>query len=297
MALKHHVTFVARGRMIPEACVFDHFYRLGYALVAGKPGEWRFHRGTKLAALWRFDIRAYATDLVVRLQARPDGNSWVSCDFEVWTFMTLITSSDIATLEAEARELESILHHHAEPASAPGREGSTSFRSEIPFPPRDAENREGDIQGIRAEPSATAAEVAQGGRREWASDATGGEHVMAQETFLRAEQPLEMPEANRAIEPALSPRKYAAMVLGIGVLILAVNGVTLLAGMYYPVVLAIAPGLLLLGLVGLIDPRIALATSKFAKEVQLPLWTYIVGFTLLLGGFAAGGYLAFFVLK
>jgi hypothetical protein len=127
MALKHHVAFIVPVRTIAEGHVTGHFHRLGYALVEDNPGEWKFRRGTKLAALWRMDIRAYATDLVVRSKAQPDGGSWVSCDFEVWTFMTLIVSGDVATLEAEARELESILRQHAEPeADRPCDHGASS---------------------------------------------------------------------------------------------------------------------------------------------------------------------------
>jgi hypothetical protein len=136
MALKHHVAFIVPVRTIVACYVTDHFHRLGYALVEEGPGEWRFRRGNKLACLWRFDIRAYATDLVIRSKLQPDGNSWVSCDFEVWTCMTLIVAGDVATLEAEARELESILRQHAVPEATPDSKGLAS--------------RERDSQGIRA---------------------------------------------------------------------------------------------------------------------------------------------------
>jgi hypothetical protein len=156
MALKHHVGFRVPGRTVAEKDVIDHFLRLGYALVDEAPGEWTFRRGTKLAALWRFDIRAYATELVVRAEGLRDGSSsWVSCDFEVWTFLTLITSGDVATLEAEARELESILWRHAEPEAAPRREGSTAFRGGPPLPPPEASGKR-DSRGIRAEPGTAA---------------------------------------------------------------------------------------------------------------------------------------------
>jgi hypothetical protein len=82
---------------------------LGYTLIEDNELEWRFHRGNRLAALWRFDVRAYSTNLVVRAKPQPDGESPVSCDFEVWTFMNLVFGGDVATLEAEARQLESVL--------------------------------------------------------------------------------------------------------------------------------------------------------------------------------------------
>jgi hypothetical protein len=37
------------------------------------------------------------------------GATWVSCDWEVWTFASITTGADIATLEAEGRQLESVL--------------------------------------------------------------------------------------------------------------------------------------------------------------------------------------------
>jgi hypothetical protein len=151
MALKHHVAFVVPVRTIAECYVTDHFHRLGYALEEGGPGEWRFRRGSKLATLWRFDIRAYATDLVVRVKAQPDGTSWVSCDFEVWTFLTLVLSGDIATLDAEARELESILRQHAVPETEAEHDGLTSTRSRTSFSPPDLESRKGALRRIRAE--------------------------------------------------------------------------------------------------------------------------------------------------
>jgi len=109
MAFKHHVAFTIPKKDVNKRLVVDHFSRLGYRIVEDTEGAWRFHRGSKLAALWRFNIRAYSTDLAFRAKPQPNGKCWVSCDFEVWTFMTLMFRADVATLEAEARELESIL--------------------------------------------------------------------------------------------------------------------------------------------------------------------------------------------
>ena len=112
MSFKHHVAFKIQLREIPEVVV-EHFLDLGYRLVESDTNRWVFHRGSKLAALWRMDIRAYSTELRVRLKPLADGKTRVSCDFEVWTFMTIILGGDIATLEAEARELESMLEDSA----------------------------------------------------------------------------------------------------------------------------------------------------------------------------------------
>jgi len=119
MAFKHHTNFAIPAQAVPRGVVEEYFSRLGYELIEQTPGEWRFCRGSKLAAFWRMNIRAYSTQLVVRSKTQPEGGSWVSCDFEVWTFMTLLFSGDVATLEAEARGLESALRQHAEPGAAP----------------------------------------------------------------------------------------------------------------------------------------------------------------------------------
>ncbi|MGH8605768.1 MAG: hypothetical protein ACREXR_24145, partial [Gammaproteobacteria bacterium] len=99
MALKHDVAFTIPKKDVSGRHLVHYFSRLGYKLVEENEGVWRFHRGNKLAVLWRFDIRAYSTDLVVRTKAQPTGESWVSCDFEVWTFMSLLFHGDVATLE------------------------------------------------------------------------------------------------------------------------------------------------------------------------------------------------------
>src|SRR5688572_14367167 len=107
MALRHHVAFYAPR--VSDTDVVQHFERLGYRTTSRADGLWQFHRGTKSAAFWRFDIRAYDTKLVVRAKPQAEGAVHVSCDFEIWTFMSLIFAGDIATLEAEGRALESAL--------------------------------------------------------------------------------------------------------------------------------------------------------------------------------------------
>ncbi|MCI0683507.1 MAG: hypothetical protein L0Y71_15490 [Gemmataceae bacterium] len=111
MALKHHVAFKVPIQDDVDRMIVEHFCGLGYRLVDEGEGEWHFHRGNKWSVVWRFDIRAYDTHVLVRANLQPDDATWVSCDFEVWTFMTLVFQGDIATLDAEARELESVLRH------------------------------------------------------------------------------------------------------------------------------------------------------------------------------------------
>jgi len=113
MALKAHVGFSTPGISNVGPKIVSHFSKLGYRLVEEHPSEWRFSRGSKASALWRFDIRAYATELTVRTSADKSGSIWVSCDFNVWTFMNLLTGADVAQLEAEGRHLESSLRQGA----------------------------------------------------------------------------------------------------------------------------------------------------------------------------------------
>jgi hypothetical protein len=109
MALKAYVGFALPNIKDIRPCVASHFTRLGYRLIDERTNEWVFERGNKLSALWRFDIRAYHTQLKVRSVAQKEGGTWVSCDWEVYTFMSLTTGADVATLEAEGHELESAL--------------------------------------------------------------------------------------------------------------------------------------------------------------------------------------------
>jgi hypothetical protein len=127
MALKHHVSFAVPIQDDVDRTIVEHFCGLGYRLVEEADGEWCFHRGSKFAVLWRMNIRTYDTELLVRANLQPDGRTWVSCDFEVWTFMTLVFHGDVATLEAEARELESVLRHQVgrrRPAVEPAVDGA-----------------------------------------------------------------------------------------------------------------------------------------------------------------------------
>ena len=113
MALKTHVGFSIPTDKKFGPRIVSHFSRLGFQLIDEPPNEWVFQRGNKLAAIWRFDVRAYATTLTVRARAEQSDGIWVSSDWEVWTFMNLTTGGDVATLEAEGHQLESILREPA----------------------------------------------------------------------------------------------------------------------------------------------------------------------------------------
>ena len=109
MALKANVSFSIPDDKNAASRITSHFSGLGYRLTEEQRNEWVFQRGNKLSVLWRFDIRGYATKLTVRSAAQQDGSSLVSCDWEVYTFISLATGGDVGTLEAEGRQLESVL--------------------------------------------------------------------------------------------------------------------------------------------------------------------------------------------
>lgn len=113
MAIKAHVGFSLPGNRDISGRIIEHFSGLGYRLAQQNSNEWLFRRGNKLAALWRFDIRAYATTLRVRAAPESNDATRVSCDWEVWTFMSFTTGADTTTLEAEGRQLESALRERA----------------------------------------------------------------------------------------------------------------------------------------------------------------------------------------
>ncbi len=111
MALRHNVSFMTPMRTDCVDIVLDHFPGLGYRLVGQRPGHWDFHRGSKLASLYRLDIRAYSTQLHVCLEIQRVGGLWVNCDFEVWTLTNYVFPGDKARLEREGRALESQFRH------------------------------------------------------------------------------------------------------------------------------------------------------------------------------------------
>lgn len=83
MSLKAHVGFSIPPRKNFGPRVVSHFSKLGYRLVDESSNHWILERGKKLAVLWRFDIRAYATTLTVRVTTQETGDLWVACDWEV----------------------------------------------------------------------------------------------------------------------------------------------------------------------------------------------------------------------
>lgn len=109
MALKAHVGYSIPHAKDLNAVIVSHFCDLGYQGIKQSDREWVFTRGSKLAVLWRFNIRAYFTSLTVRARPQSEGGFWISCDWEVYTLMSIITGGDIQTLEAEGRALESAL--------------------------------------------------------------------------------------------------------------------------------------------------------------------------------------------
>lgn len=117
MAIKSHVGFDAPYRADAEDVICEHFLGLGYFLAASAGNELVFRRGSKLSAFYRFNVRALETTLRVRFSPGSRGDMRVSCDWEVWTCMNLTTGSDHATLEAEGKQLESLLKESVEYAA------------------------------------------------------------------------------------------------------------------------------------------------------------------------------------
>ncbi|MCL2639722.1 MAG: hypothetical protein FWD53_02650 [Phycisphaerales bacterium] len=111
MAIKAHVSFSVPDTGKLSTLLVNHFGRLGYQMVSENiaGGEWIFRRGSKWATLWRFDIRALDTTLRVWATTETGGARRVSCDWEVYTFLWIARAADTLTLEAEGRELESVL--------------------------------------------------------------------------------------------------------------------------------------------------------------------------------------------
>ena len=109
MALKAHVSFAIPEIPDAELKLISHFSSLGYSLTEQHTNKWIFHRGSKLGSLFRFDICAYSTVLTVCTNPSQQDQMRVSCDWDVWTCMSITTGADVSTLEAEARHLESVL--------------------------------------------------------------------------------------------------------------------------------------------------------------------------------------------
>jgi hypothetical protein len=61
--------------------------------------------------------------------------------------------------------------------------------------------------------------------------------------------------------------------------------------------LAAASASVMVGFAGLADPRICFAVHRSTRKLPLPIWARIAAWTLVLGGFAAGGYVAYLIAK
>jgi len=109
MGLKAHIGFSLPETADAGIRIISHFSGLGYRLAEHHDTKWTFHRGSKISSLFRFDIRAYSTVLTVCASPSKLNQTWVSCDWDVWSCMAILTGADVATLEAEGRELESVL--------------------------------------------------------------------------------------------------------------------------------------------------------------------------------------------
>jgi len=80
MSLKAHVGFSIPAGKNTGPRIVSHFSKLGYHLLDESSNQWIFERGKKLAVLCRFNVRAYATRLVVRVANQETGDLWVACD-------------------------------------------------------------------------------------------------------------------------------------------------------------------------------------------------------------------------
>lgn len=108
--MRHHVAVTIPNSKFRASIVDTYFERLGFTPIESGRNSWVFHRGSKGAAFYRTDIRAYSTTLNVVASGVDANNTRISCDFEVWLFMNWTMVSDIATLDAEVRGLESVFY-------------------------------------------------------------------------------------------------------------------------------------------------------------------------------------------
>lgn len=128
--------------------------------------------------------------------------------------------------------------------------------------------------------------------------------------FIRglAERRRERGDSEEPYDPydEVPPYRLALDEVLFGVLIMALFGLVCFAAKYYPsvdpidgegwydlVLVALAPGHVLVGLAGFRDRRICLAVTRNPKKHPVPLWARFVGWTTLLSGYALGGYIVF----
>ncbi len=86
-----------------------HFLALGYRLIEQGPGRWTFERGSWLAGLWATNIRDLYTRLTVQIIPAPEQKQWVSCDWSVKTWQSIITRWDIRKLDEEGEGFRLLL--------------------------------------------------------------------------------------------------------------------------------------------------------------------------------------------
>jgi hypothetical protein len=82
-------------------------------------------------------------------------------------------------------------------------------------------------------------------------------------------------------------RLNACAILALAIIMLAANLLLILmAKRYFPLGWALGSGLFLVGIVGLAEPRIALALSPQAKAIGVPRWSRILAPALFIAGCA-----------
>jgi len=84
-----------------EEKLVAHFEARKFRLVHSADGLWEFRRGHKMATIYRFDIRAYATTLQVRSEPSEAGKALVRFHYDVFTLLTVPIREDVVRLEAD----------------------------------------------------------------------------------------------------------------------------------------------------------------------------------------------------
>jgi hypothetical protein len=114
------------------------------------------------------------------------------------------------------------------------------------------------------------------------------------------------------LEPTCQPSPSSRLPLkfiGYAAVCIAGYGWGMLAGTRYPtlhpiggelralyvILIALAGGYILVGVVGFADPRICFAIHRSTRGLPLPFWARMAGWALMLSGCTGGGYLAYLV--
>lgn len=104
-----NIRFLAAESCDIERQASFHFTALGYRLIEKNPGQWTFERGSWLAGIWSTDIRSLYTRLTLRTAPAPEQKQWVSCDWSVKTWQSIITQGDLRQLHDEAEGFRVLL--------------------------------------------------------------------------------------------------------------------------------------------------------------------------------------------